>query len=84
MLSDDFLWHQATQCTIGGDIHIIKFSRAIEAEVRKQDEALIRQLVDALALARRLALIGGASTHDEIDALFVAASAGRARLEGKP
>ncbi len=27
---------------------VVKFARAIEAEVRKQDDALIRQLVEAL------------------------------------
>lgn len=36
MLTDDFLWHEATQSTIGGDIHIIKFARAIEAKARAQ------------------------------------------------
>lgn len=29
---------------------VVKFARAIEAEVRKQDKALIRQLVAALSL----------------------------------
>ena len=52
--------------------------------LRKQDTELIRQMLDALALARRLVLVGGAATHDEIDAMFTAASAARARLEGKP
>lgn len=51
------------------------------AEISKQDEALIRQMLEALELARRLVLVGGASTHDEIDAMFTAASAARARLE---
>ena len=32
-------------------INPIVFARAIESEVRKQDEALIRQLVDALKVA---------------------------------
>ena len=27
---------------------VVKFARSIEAEVRKQDEALIRQMLDAL------------------------------------
>lgn len=60
------------------------FARAIESDVRKQDTELIRQMQEALGLARRLVLVGGASTHDEIDAMFTAASAANARLEGKP
>lgn len=63
---------------------VTRFAHAVESEVRKQDEALIRQMNEALALARRLVLVGGAATHDEIDAMFTAASAARARLEGKP
>ena len=77
-----------------------EFSRAIEAEVRKQDEALIRQLVDALEECKY-------STQERIDALTEsgmdkhkpiyfrsylqdlqratdAITAGRARLKGKP
>ena len=51
------------------------FARAIEAEVRKDDTVLIRQLVEAL---------------EKIDAAMPfpvahhAITAGRARLEGKP
>ena len=63
---------------------VTRFAHAVESEVRKQDEALIRQMNEALALARRLVLVGGAATHDEIDTMFTAASAARARLEGKP
>ena len=52
-----------------------QFARAIEAEVRKNDTVLIRQLVEAL---------------EKIDAAMPfpvahhAITAGRARLEGKP
>ncbi|EKD22529.1 MAG: hypothetical protein ACD_85C00001G0001 [uncultured bacterium] len=51
--------------------------RTIEAEVCKQDEALIRQLVEAL---------GGsiAITMGKIDLRNAAITAARARLEGKP
>lgn len=63
---------------------VTRFAHAVESEVRKQDEALIRQMNEELALARRRVLVGGAATHDEIDAMFTAASAARARLEGKP
>ena len=78
----------------------IDFARAIEAEVRKQDDALIQQMVDALDECKE-------STQERIDTLaesgidkhkpryfrsYVqglqraadAISAGRARLEGKP
>ena len=55
--------------------------RANLAALRAQDTALIQQMQEALGLARRLVLVGGASTHDEIDAMFTAASAANARLE---
>lgn len=53
----------------------IDFARAIEAEVQKQDEALIRQLVEAL------------ETVDDAMPYPVARQVqkvARARLEGKP
>ena len=55
---------------------VVKFARAIEAEVRKQDEALILQLVEALEYHR-------AQTRP-IERTDEAITAGRARLEGKP
>ena len=55
---------------------VVKFARAIEAEVRKQDDALILQLVEALEYHR-------AQTRP-IDRTDEAITAGRARLEGKP
>ena len=49
-LSDDKLWDlwntQGTDDMSKAEAFV--FARAIEAEIRKQDEALIRQLVDAL------------------------------------
>ena len=72
MLSDDYLWTQSEKTMIGGSIHIIRFARAIEAEVRKQDEALIRQLVEALEPF--------AYEKPAREAI----AAGRVRLEGKP
>lgn len=51
------------------------FARAIEAEVRKQDDALILQLVEALEGYRR--------NHNDTQPCD-AERAGRARLEGKP
>ena len=61
-----------------------KFARGIEAEVSKQDDALIRQLVEALERARTL-ILGDRKqlTHDDVSAMFDALTAGRARLEGK-
>ncbi|GAD20902.1 hypothetical protein [Acidovorax sp. MR-S7] len=52
------------------------FARAIEAEFRKQDDALILQLVEALEYHR-------AQTRP-IERTDEAITAGRARLEGKP
>lgn len=52
------------------------FARAIEAEVRKQNDALILQLVEALEYHRAQAR--------PIDRTDEATTAGRAQLEGKP
>lgn len=54
---------------------VVKFARAIEAEVRKQDDALILPLVDALEYHR-------AQTRP-IELADEAITAGRARL-GRP
>ena len=56
-----------------GHLH---FASAIESEVRKRDEALIRQLVDALGVATTPLV------KDRQEVLR-AISAGRARLDGK-
>ena len=67
---------------------IIAAARAIEAEVRKSDEALIQQLVDALEHTHRCIPMGGfAQIHWDsasFEQIVQAAEAGRARLEGKP
>ena len=55
---------------------VTRFAHAVEAEVRKQDDALILQLVEALEYHR-------AQTRP-IDRTDEAITAGRARLEGKP
>lgn len=55
--------------------NVYEIARAIEAEVRKQDDALILQLVEALEYHR-------AQTRP-IDRTDEAITAGRARLEGK-
>ena len=54
----------------------IKFARAIEAEVRKQDEALIRQMLDALT-----APYDGVKLHG---IQMAAITAARARRGEKP
>lgn len=60
----------------------VAFTRAIEAEVRKDDEALIRQLVDALdeATTYTASAMWSPSMTNECKEL---AAKGRARLEGK-
>ena len=58
------------------------YARAVEAEVRKQDEALTKQLMDGMACliqAYDLATYGGA-----ISTARAAVNAARLRLEGKP
>ena len=54
------------------------FARAIEAEVRKQDDALILQLVEALEVLTQD--YDDSAVGLEIEAI----TAGRAWLEGKP
>ena len=53
------------------------FGYAVEAEVRKQDEALIQQMLDALDGAIAI-------TMGKIDLRNAAIAAARERLEGKP
>jgi len=57
------------------------FGYAIEAEVRKQDETLIRQLVGALEDFDDAGPIGEGWKSDRLLSLLASA---RARLEGKP
>lgn len=56
---------------------VTRFAHAVESEVRKSDEALIRQLVDALGVATTPL----AKDRQEVLRAITAASA---RLEGKP
>jgi len=62
--------------------HALEFARAIEAEVRKDDTALIRQMVEALDTAfHQTCSVGRPKDWEQIrNALHSA----RARLEGKP
>ena len=88
MLSDERIAEMMRETRGAANIaprHAETFARAIEAEVRKQDEALILQLVEALERARTL-ILGDRKqlTHDDVSAMFDALTAGRAWLEGKP
>ena len=60
--------------------HAPEFARAIEAEVRKDDEALIRQMLESMCWAARVMTI----SEDEAPGYFAAIAAARARLEEKP
>ena len=66
--------------------HALEFARAIEAEVRKDDTELIRQMLDALECNGEPDDPGHRCGHcDEyVDRNSVLRKAARARLEGKP
>jgi len=66
--------------TLWFDANPLPLMRAIEAEVRGQDEALIRQLVVALEAMRSEA----AARHCGLRICDEAITAARARLDGKP
>ena len=58
-------------------VWVVRVCRAVEAEVHKQDDELIRQMLDALELP-------GTKNHQMLLQCAAAARAARARLEGKP
>lgn len=63
---------------------IESFARAIEAEARKQDDELIRQMHDAMSNLTTLCLSGGSPLFTaEFDRLIEATTAARARLGEK-
>ena len=74
------IWQRITSLPMVA--HHVVFARAIEAEVRKQDDALIRQLVEALEYSSPNTNVAYA-WQDERWALkrSEAITAGRARLE---
>lgn len=81
-LSDDRIFEIAEAYgTLDSEYRRAEFARAIEAEVHKQDTALIRQLVEALENSN-------ATLWEEDDdpsrPAHDAITAARARLEGKP
>lgn len=59
-------------------------ARAIEAEVRKQDEELIRQMLEALETCNDGDGYNGPYQYYETVPVEEAVAAARARLEGKP
>lgn len=64
--------------------NIYEIARAIEAEVRKQDDELIRQMHDAMSNLTTLCLSGGSPLFTaEFDRLIEATTAARARLGEK-
>ena len=69
------LFNEACRETFNGLERFRYFARAVEAEVRKQDEALTRQMLDALT-----APYDGVKLHG---IQMAAITAARARLGGK-
>ena len=66
-------------------INPIVFARAIEAEVRKQDTELIRQLVEAMEGVKALNMGGELALWTaEFDRLLSAIAAARARMSPPP
>lgn len=62
--------------------NMFMFARAVEAEVRKQDYALIRQMHDAMSNLTTLCLSGGSPLFTaEFDRFIEATTAAQARLE---
>ena len=62
---------------------VTRFARAVESEVRKHDEALIRQMDAALDASEAFLLSAGFESSDAFQEASAALTAGRARLEGK-
>ena len=79
-MSDDEIIAIAEKHLVLIDNGEFDFARAIEAEVRKQDDALILQLVEALETC----VDGWHHQYFDADAVKTAYTAGRARLESKP
>lgn len=68
----------STPCAVAGS-YVHTFARAIEAEVRKDDEALIRQMLEALEWLHLGASQAGLSRDP-----MAAITAARSRLEKAP
>lgn len=89
MLSDEWIMDMASQqCTAMLDgnqkeISPITIARAIEAEVRKQDDALIRQMLEALETCDSADGYNGPYQFHDDKAVEAAINAARARLGEK-
>lgn len=82
-LSDDRIWKLAEVHTkYDRNTHVVFFARAVEAEVRKQDDALIQQLVEALETCDEGDGYNGPYQYHSEIAVESAITAGRARLGG--
>ena len=66
------IWQRCTSRPMAA--HHLEFARVIESEVRKDDEALIRQMLEALEGSIALTMV-------KIDQRNAALLAGRARLQ---
>ena len=87
MLTDEQIKDEASHHgLIGSTEKLVKFARAIEAEVRKQDEALLQAALDALTCTGESDDPGHRCGHcdDYVDRNGQVRAALRARLEGKP
>ena len=80
------LFNEACRETFNGLERFRNFARAIEAEVRKQDEALLQAALDALTCTGESDDPGHRCGHcdDYVDRNGQVRAALRARLEGKP
>ena len=70
------LFNEACRETFNGLERFRYFARAIEAEVRKDDEALIRQMLESMCWAARVMTI----SEDEAPGYFAAITAAKERL----
>lgn len=78
------LFNEACRETFSGLERFRHFARAIEAAVRKQDDALIRQLVEDICGAKLCERNSMSGRMEMLRLMDKAITAGRARLEGKP
>lgn len=80
------LFNEACRETFNGLERFRYFAHAVESEVRKSDEVLIRQLVEALECNGEPDDPGHRCSHcdDYVDRNSVLRKVARARLEGKP
>ena len=84
-LSEDRIYERAEAYgPLDSEHRRAEFARAIEAEVRKSDDVLILQLVEALETCDEGYGYNGSYQYYSERAVESAITAARARLEGKP